>query len=209
MGIYLYCSGTVDAGLAEVTLKDWLSGGTDDCLAVVPSGDCEWAETVIPNLELNTTPFVPGFTSSDTVIAPSDADNLEEVLRPGAVVLDLSDGMIPLELVEETPVTEAPDIPEDLPAPVLEEPDPPAPKKKAPRKKPSLPKAVEPEPTVTATDLSKHSTVSPPVKTYPHTALVLNLKQQDAVDHLRALVHLMVEEKGEDTLWKVLDLLRD
>ena len=125
------------------------------------------------------------------------------------MVLDLSDGMIPLELVEETPVTEAPDIPEDLPAPVLEEPDPPAPKKKAPRKKPSLPKAVEPEPTVTATDLSKHSTVSPPVKTYPDTALVLNLKQQDAVDHLRALVHLMVEEKGEDTLWKVLDLLRD
>ena len=212
MGIYLYCSGTVDAGLAEVTLKDWLSGGTDDCLAVIPSGDCEWAETVIPNLELNTTPFVPGFTSSDTVIAPSDAENLEEILRTGSVVLDLSDGMIPLELVEETPVSEAPDIPEDLPAPVLEEPDPPAPKKKAPRKKPSLPKAVEhPKPT---TDLSQHSTVSPSVKTYsdsPVLSSAASTASTTTVDHLRSLVHLMVEDsrQDEDTLWKVLDLLRD
>jgi hypothetical protein len=160
MGIYLYCSGTVSADLAETALRDWLSGGSD-CLAVEPNGDCDWAMSVIDALGLTRTPFVPNFTSADTVIAPADADDLEDILKAGAVVLDLSEGLVPLELVDETPVADVPDIPEDLPEPVLEEPDPVhEPKKREPRKKPSLPPAAKLEETTVVLEAPSEEVIS-------------------------------------------------
>lgn len=138
MANYLLGSGTVPEKLAIVSLSDWIGDGGMEITAVVPDNPAEWLQPVIDTLELTSTPFIPTFSSTDTIVAPADAEGLEDILRTGAVVLDLSDGLVPLELVEDAEVPEVPDIPEDLEpkeeTPVLEEPP------KA-RRKTSLPPA--------------------------------------------------------------------
>lgn len=138
MANYLLGSGTVPEKLAIVSLSDWIGDGGMEITAVVPDEAAEWLQPVIDTLELTSTPFVPTFSSTDTIVAPADAEGLEDILRTGAVVLDLSDGLVPLELVEDSEVPELPDIPEDLQpeeeTPVLEAPP------KA-RRKTSLPPA--------------------------------------------------------------------
>lgn len=66
------------------------------------------------------------YSSTDTVIAPLDQDGLEDILKTGAVVLDLTDGLMPLELTEEPgEIPEVPDVPDVLPdPPTAEAPEP-------------------------------------------------------------------------------------
>lgn len=219
MGIFLYGSGTVNPDLAQKTLGDWLAGGSD-CDAIATQ-NCDWIEPVATALGLSVVPFTPDFTSADTVICPSDSDGLEDILRTGAVVLDVSDGMVPLELIEEPEVADVPDIPEELipepvEQPVLEEP--PAvtaePKPKKPRKKPSLPKSrvkvddeptPEPEPVPALTVVKSDESVEEPIPFSPRHPAV---KGQNAAFYLRGLVNALLEGANEDTLWTVLEVLR-
>lgn len=226
MGIFLYGSGTVNPDLAQKTLSDWLAGGSD-CEAIITDG-CEWIEPVAAALGLALVPFTPDFTSADTVITPANAEGVEDILRSGAVVLDVSDGMVPLELIEEPEVVDAPDIPEELvpepvEQPVLEEP--PAavaePKPKKSRKKPSLPKSR------TKTEKPAPEPVDEPAPEAPTLIVVENNDEADAPDepipfsprhpavkgqspafYLRGLVNALLEDTNEDTLWTVLEVLR-
>lgn len=156
MATYILGAGSCDPKLARLTITDYLEAGNEP---IAVTSDAGWLFPIARDLEITTREDLPEFGTTDTVIAPMDTEGLEDILKAGAVVLDLSDGLLPLELTDEPQeVPEVPDVPDVLPeASVAEEVPEPA-KKKAPakraprsRKKPELDplppeaNAVEPE----------------------------------------------------------------
>lgn len=165
LSTYVLGGGSCDPKLARKTLEDYVAAG-NEVLAI--TGTAGWLYPIANDLGIPVAGQPDEFTPTDTVIAPMDTDGLEDILKTGAVVLDLSDGLLPLELEDEDgEIPVVPDVPESLPEkdpvaepePVAVEAEKPAPKKRAPRsrKKPTidpLPPAASTAPAVAEERLS-------------------------------------------------------
>ena len=99
MSIYVLGGGSCDPKLARTTISDYKEAGND---LIAVTSEAGW----LTHREGSRHRCSPGgasleYSSTDTVIAPLDQDGLEDILKTGAVVLDLTDGLMPLELTEE------------------------------------------------------------------------------------------------------------
>jgi len=125
LSIYVLGGGSCDPKLARTTISDYKEAGND---LIAVTSEAGWLHPIAKDLGIAVHPVGASleYSSTDTVIAPLDQDGLEDILKTGAVVLDLTDGLMPLELTEEPgEIPEVPDVPDVLPdPPTAEAPEP-------------------------------------------------------------------------------------
>jgi hypothetical protein len=233
MTTYLLGSGSVDRALATATITDYL-GPEYDAVAIT-AGPESWLAPICKELGIPQIDTTPVLDSTDTVIAPSDADALEDILKTGAVVLDVSDGLIPLELVEEIAgeIPEVPDVPDELPAlpeepvaaaprtkPVVEPLPPVAEKKETARKKAApKPKLIPSLPGTESIKMEFRNSKDEVVAKLdadelhgagfqypPRTSFIDTTPTEEGA--LRSLINVHVRSASVDVMYQVLDLLR-
>jgi outer membrane biosynthesis protein TonB len=214
MTIYILGSGQVDLKLAEPTIRDYAENKT--VVAVCTSAS--WLHPIADSMDMDIVENAD-FTATDTVLATEETPGVEDILKAGAVVLDLAGGLVPLMWEEDSPeVPEVPDIPDTMPTrtpPVLE----PLPKKRTPRKPakaseptPQATTPPAPEKPVEAVTEPPKATVAPlkPTVTFTTTSMTATpvAGPRDIQTNLERLVYSMILSADEATLWKILDLLR-
>lgn len=231
MGTYVYLADdTVSPRLAVDSVSDYIGTDTTNVRAVKIE-DTAWGRTLLSDLDIDE--VAAGrvvHTPLDTVIGPPIEDLVAKVREAGAEYLDITQGLIPIEVVADETVTESPDtevLPEPKPKPTTAKK---ATAKKAPAKRtraplpevPEAPKA-DPAPEATqpapATSENETQTVTvdsrggdfaaaePPLPTGGQHQL--SLVFDDVVAHqLQALVGTMLPRANTEDLWRVLDVLR-
>lgn len=201
----------IDPQLAVASVQDFL--GDEGLATVIVKSSAEWGTALTEALGLDVADFPSaGFSHLDTVIGPPVEELVAEVTGSGATYLDISGGLVPLEVTSSDEVNESPDL-ENLPEPKeepkkkreLPKPPPPA-KKQAPAKK----KKEQPEVTMAPQEQAPVAKIShyqekktlrvaeeqPKDKNLERTALIL-------------LVSALLEGASEDTLWSVAGTLRE
>lgn len=162
MAVYIYSmDNTVPAVLAVSSLSDYL--GDEGLAVVVRLEETDWATALCEfppvGLGLDMTEDRPELTAEDVVVGPPVEELVAEAAKAGAKYLDVSEGLIQLDFVEDEDVPESPDVesvdvssPELSPTPLPTIPKKPpvkrAPKKTAAKKAPAKKK---PEPVEVAT----------------------------------------------------------
>jgi hypothetical protein len=212
MTTYLLGSGSIDLKLATFTVGDYVAGNDVEIVAV--AAQPSWLDTLAADLDLPTTTTVPAYTAVDTVLVPGDAPEVEDILRTGAAVKDLSDGLVDLEWVPDAAddVAYVPDIPEELPAestykkPTLDALPPKASEKKAPEPKPVAKKAPAKKPAAKKAPVAlKEPVKEAPQPPTPERPIVSTDEERTA---LETLVKISTERASKETLYNVLDVLR-
>ena len=221
LSIYVLGGGSCDPKLARTTISDYKEAGND---LIAVTSEAGWLHPIAKDLGIAVHPVGASleYSSTDTVIAPLDQDGLEDILKTGAVVLDLTDGLMPLELTEEPgEIPEVPDVPDVLPdPPTAEAPEPTTVEettedkpKRAPRsrKKPVVDPL--PEPAKPAKPVEPDVVTIPTANSDDLEAFIpaqwSETPESREVRLVRQLVQLHTENADLDTLYVVLDLLRD
>ena len=219
MSTYVLGGGSCDPKLARITLADYKEAGHD---LIAVTGNAGWLYPIASDLGIEIHPESVSleFSSTDTVISPLDQDGLEDILKTGAVVLDLTDGLVPLELTDEPgEIPEVPDVPDVLPeAPKAEEPADeavPAPVEDKPNRAPRQRKkpVVDPLPDPAKPVADEETTVKIPTSIVEDVSTIgpadgYETPSAREVRLVRQLVQLHTENADLDTLYVVLDLLR-
>ena len=149
---------SIPTKLALATVSDFL--GEDGLAQVVSEEPCSWGHAVLTDLGLEVQ-LEPEITQYDTVIGPPIEDLVRKYTRTGATYLDVSEGLVPLEVddEEEVEIPESPDL-ESVPEPEPET---------EPETEPE-PEAVEPPVEEAPAPKTRRSLAKPPAPPKKRTA---------------------------------------
>lgn len=229
LSTYVLGTGNVSPNLAFATLSDHL--GPKSFATVIKLGNLRWVNKVIKDLGLDEVTEVPEFLPSDTVIGPPDVEYVKAVTDAGAVYLDITEGLVPLEASKTEELPESPDVDSVEPAVETSEEKPkPLRKRKPLAKNPPKAETIEPDPdpvveevvSTQAVDSGKPDYVEPDLCEPPADDAAVTVKLGEVVwqtlgstgidFHLRevarALFNQSLESMAEESLWSLVDTLR-
>lgn len=194
---------------AVAAVQDFL--GEEGLATVVIRNETSWATAVIDSLGLETAE-AEKFTHLDTIIGPPLEELVVECTAAGATYLDISEGLLPIEVVPETVIEENPDL-ENLPEPPPEkttEEKAAAAKKTtaAARKKRELPKPPPPAKKPDPTPPQEHVPVEAPP---PSKVAEDEVRWQEGEERaaLVNLVNVLMKTASNESLWETAKNLRE
>lgn len=220
--IYAYPFDDLDPSLARIAVGDFL--GEDGLATIIVDGDSRpgWIEEIESSLGLDTVSSDDVEVKHlDTVIGPPVEEAVAQMTASGATYLDISEGLLPIEVAEEEEIPENPDL-DNLPEEEPEEDKKSTSQKAAEAKKAvsarrrSLPKPPEPVSSNDApakkTPVKKAPAKKPAAKTENETPVhkqtqpvktsAAPSKKSDLVRQL--IIAELPDVSDESTLWKIL-----